>query len=63
MIRQYSYAVDDAVLEFFSGCTKRERERLMRIFLALADDPFQKDDYVERTRSGRMCKSNASGNG
>lgn len=53
MIRQYSYAVDDTVLEFFCACTKREREQLMRIFLALADDPFQKGDYVERTRAGR----------
>lgn len=53
MIRRYSYAVDDSVLEFFSSSTKREREQLMRIFLALADDPFQKGDYVERSASGR----------
>ena len=53
MIREYHYAVDDCVLDFFSNCTKREREQLMRVFLALADDPFQKGDYVQRTASGR----------
>jgi hypothetical protein len=53
MIRAYSYAVDDSVLEFFSSCTKREREQLMRVFAALLDDPLQKGDYVERTATGR----------
>lgn len=53
MIRKYAYAVDDSVLEFFNTCTKRERERLLRVFIALANDPFQKGDYVERSRSGR----------
>jgi hypothetical protein len=53
MIREYFYAVDNSVLDVFSNCSKREREQLMRVFAALANDPFQKGDYVERTRSGR----------
>jgi hypothetical protein len=54
MIREYSYVVDDSVLEFFANCTKRDREQLMRVFLALADDPFQKGDLraADPFRSG-----------
>jgi hypothetical protein len=53
MIRRYSYAVDDSVLEFFSASKRREREQLMRVFALLADDPFQKGDFVEKSKSGR----------
>lgn len=52
-MRDYCYAVDDSVLEVFAASSKREREQLMRIFAGLADDPFQKGDYIERTTSGR----------
>jgi hypothetical protein len=56
MIRKYSYAVDDSVLEFFSASNKREREQLMRIFMVLADNPFQKGDYVQKSASGRTLQ-------
>ena len=53
MSRQYCYAVDDSVLEFFSSSRKREREQLLRIFTLLANDPFQNGDHVEKSASGR----------
>ena len=37
MIPAHSFAVDDAVVEFFSERTKGEREEMLRIFKGLAD--------------------------
>ena len=36
MIREHKFVVDDAVVEFFAGRTKREREDLLRVFTGLA---------------------------
>lgn len=48
----YTFAVDGAVLEFFTTCSKRDRNRLLKIFDSLADDPFQKGDAL-KLGSGR----------
>ena len=53
MTGRYVYAVDDSVVEIFASRKGRERDQLLRIFKGLADDPFQKGDYVQRTQSGR----------
>jgi len=53
MIPAHSFAVDDAVVEFFSERTKREREELLRIFKGLADSPYQKGEWLQRTQTGR----------
>jgi len=53
MIPDYRFIVDDAVLEFFDGCTKRQRDELLRIFHGLANNPYQRGEWVQRTRSGR----------
>ncbi len=53
MIPQYAFAVDDSVLELFTGRGKREREELLRIFKSLADSPYQTGDWRQKTKSGR----------
>ena len=52
MVR-YNYAVDDAVLDIFASLPKRQREQLLRIFDALAADPFLRGDTVQRDDVGR----------
>ena len=44
---------DDAVLNYFSGRSRREREELLRIFAALAEDAYQRGDWRQQTKSGR----------
>lgn len=53
MIPPYKYIVDDAVLQDFSATTKRQRERLLRIFAQIADNPFLPGDTVQRDHIGR----------
>jgi hypothetical protein len=53
MNSRYVFAADDSVVEFFSGCTKREREDLLRLFRSLADSPHQRGDWLQKGRSGR----------
>ena len=53
MIREYKFVVDDAVVAFFAERTKREREDLLRIFTGLAASPYQKGEWLQRTKSGR----------
>jgi hypothetical protein len=53
MIPQHTFVVDDSVLEFFTGRSKREREELLRIFKSLADSPYQTGEWRQKTRSGR----------
>ena len=53
MIPAYTYTVDAAVLALFAAVTKRQRERLLRIFDQLIDDPFQSGDSVQRDDVGR----------
>ncbi len=49
----HAFVADDAVLAFFTTCTKREREDLLRIFKSLAAAPYQKADWRQPTKSGR----------
>lgn len=53
---RYNYAVDDAVLEVFASLPKRQRERLLRIFDTLAENPFLHGDTVQRDSVGRPCE-------
>ncbi len=53
MTREHKFVVDDAALQFFTERTKREREELLGIFAALANSPYQKGDWRQRTRAGR----------
>lgn len=53
---RYNYAVDDAVLDIFASLPKRQRERLLRIFDSLAEDPFQHGDTVQIDSVGRPCE-------
>lgn len=53
MTPERKFVLDDAVVEFFSGRSKREREELLRIFRNLADSPFQRGEWLQRTASGR----------
>ena len=49
----HKFVVDDAVLEFFSERSRREREELLRIWRGLAATPYQKGEWVQKTASGR----------
>lgn len=44
------------VIEFFSNASKKDRERLLRVFNSLADDPFQKEELL-KLRSGREVQT------
>ena len=52
----YSYTVDDAVLAVFAAVTKRQREKLFRIFAELADNPFLAGDAIQRDHVGRSLQ-------
>jgi hypothetical protein len=49
----HAFVADDVVLEYFISRNKREREDLLRIFKTLATSPYQKGDWLQKTRSGR----------
>jgi len=53
---RYDYAVDDAVLNVFASVPKRQRERLLRIFDTLGENPFLRGDTVQRDNVGRPCE-------
>lgn len=53
---RYHYAVDDAVLNVFASLPKRHRTRLLRVFDALAEDPFLRGDAVQHDSAGRLCE-------
>ena len=53
MTSRHVFVVDDAVLNFFSGRSPRERAELLRVFAMLAENPYQKGDWRRRTKSGR----------
>ena len=48
----YFFVTDSTVLEFFSNSSKKDRERLPRIFDSLSDNPFQEGNSL-KLRSGR----------
>jgi len=56
MIREHKFVADYAVVEFFAGRTKREREDLLRIFAGLAASPYEKGEWQQRTSSGRVLQ-------
>jgi hypothetical protein len=56
VIPPYRYTVDDAVLEVFAEVTRRQRERLLRIFAQLASDPYLAGDGVQRDHVGRPLR-------
>jgi len=53
MISKHVYVADDAVMQFFAGRNKREREELLKIFRALAESPYQTGEWRQKTKSGR----------
>ncbi len=53
---RYKYTVDDTVLEVFASAKKRHREELLRIFAALANDPFVRGDWIQKDSAGRDCQ-------
>lgn len=56
MISGHVFVVDDTVMEFFTDRSKREREDLLRVFKALAESPYQKGDWRQKTNSGRELR-------
>ena len=57
----HKFVVDDAVLEFFAGRTRREREELLRIWRELAASPYRKGEWLQRTAGGRELQVQRSG--
>ena len=58
----YRYVTNGAVVEFFTSCSRRERDDLLKYFNLVANDPFQRGDYVQTILAARS-KSNALGKG
>ena len=52
MIREHKFVVDDSVVTFFAGRTRRE-EDLLRVFAILTSSPHQKGEWQQKTSSGR----------
>ena len=50
---RHVYVADDSVMEFFTERNKRERDELLKIFRALAESPYQKGEWRQKTKSGR----------
>ena len=53
MTSGHVFVVDDTVIAFFTDRSKRERQELLRVFKALAESPYQKGDWRQKTKSGR----------
>ena len=53
MTSKHAFVVDDTGMAVFNGCSKRERDDLLKIFKALADSPYQRGEWQQRTKSGR----------
>lgn len=51
----YIFVTDSTVLEFFSNVSRKDRERLLRIFDSLAYDPYQQETAFT-LRSGRKVQ-------
>jgi hypothetical protein len=56
VIPPYKYTVDDAVLAVFSEVSKRQREKLLRIFAELTDNPFLPGNALQRDHIGRSLQ-------
>jgi hypothetical protein len=50
---EYRPVVDGAVVEFIANSKKSDRERLLRAFQQLGNNPFQKGEFIEQDLSGR----------
>jgi hypothetical protein len=53
MTSKHSFVVDDIVMEFFTERNKGERDDLLRIFKSLADNPYQKGEWLQKSKSDR----------
>lgn len=49
MTNGHVFVADDTVMKFFTDRSKREREDLLRVFMALAESPYQKGDWRQKT--------------
>jgi len=56
MTERYAYALDEAALDVFGGCTNRERDQLVKIFRALAEFPTESGDFAEPSATGRRVE-------
>jgi hypothetical protein len=54
MTPEHEFVVDDAVLEFFSGRSRREQEELLRIWHGLAAAPHQKGEWLHPSPQARQ---------
>ena len=55
-MKSYKYTVDDAVLQVFSGATKRHRVEMLRIFAYMAENPFLEGESTQLDLVGRRCQ-------
>lgn len=64
MIPEHRFVVADAVVDFFAGFTKGEREQLLRIFQELAVSPCQREvSGFKKPGPGVNCRSDDSAGG
>ncbi len=56
MIPPYKYTVDAAVLAVFAVVTKRQREKLLRSFTELTENPFLPGDTLQHDHVGRTLQ-------
>lgn len=61
MTPKHVFVADEAVMGFFTGRSRREREELLKIFKTLAGSPYQKGEWRQKTKSGRELQVRRSG--
>ena len=53
---EHKFVLDDVVVAFFAERTRRERENLLQIFRGLAETPYLKGEWLQKSKSGRQLQ-------
>jgi hypothetical protein len=63
MTPRHVYVADDAVMEFFTGRNKREREELLKFSGRWLNHRIKRASGVRKQNPAASCRSNALANG
>ena len=57
----HKFVLDDVVVEFFTDRTKKRAGAVAANFSSVAEDPYQKGEWIQRTAAGRVLQVKHSG--
>ena len=55
-MKPYRVAMDLEAVEFWRGCSRRDRELVLKFVTVLAHNPNRTGDYTEHDRIGRVLQ-------